>query len=83
MPGATETEFFRRADMLDTRVGQEEKDDPADVAQAGFEAMLRGDGDIVTGWQNKLQSVIANITPAENLAEQHRRKAEPLSAGER
>ncbi len=33
MPGATETRFFERANMLDTKVGQQEKDDPADVAQ--------------------------------------------------
>jgi short-subunit dehydrogenase len=77
MPGATETEFFERADMTDTRVGQAEKDDPADVARVGFDAMMRGDGDIVSGWKNKLQSAIANVTPAGVLAEQHRRMAEP------
>jgi short-subunit dehydrogenase len=80
MPGPTETEFFRRADMLDTKVGAGEKDDPADVARAGFEAMMRGDGDIVTGFKNKIQSAIANVTPAGMLAEQHRKMAEPGSA---
>jgi len=64
MPGATETDFFERADMLDTKVGQSEKDDPADVAKIGFDAMMRGDGDVVSGWKNKLQSAIANVTPA-------------------
>jgi len=39
--------------------------------------MMRGDGDIVSGWQNKLQSAIANVTPASILAEMHRRAAEP------
>jgi uncharacterized protein len=77
MPGATETEFFERADMLDTKFGQEEKDDPADVAKAGFDAMMEGEGDIVTGWRNKLQTTVANVTPASMLAEQHRKKAEP------
>jgi uncharacterized protein len=77
MPGATETEFFERAEMTDTKVGQEEKDDPADVAKSGFEAMMRGDGDIVTGWKNKVQTTIANVTPSEMLAEQHRKMAEP------
>jgi short-subunit dehydrogenase len=80
MPGATETDFFERADMLDTKVGQSEKDDPADVARVGFDAMMQGDGDVVSGWQNKLQSAIANVTPAGVLAEQHRRMAEPGSA---
>ena len=79
MPGATETEFFERADMLDTKVGQAEKDDPADVAKAGFDAMMEGEGDVVTGWRNKLQTAVANVTPASMLAEQHRKKAEPGS----
>jgi short-subunit dehydrogenase len=80
MPGATETDFFERADMLDTAVGQGTKDDPVDVARVGFDAMMRGDGDVVSGWKNKLQSAIANVTPAGILAEQHRKKAEPGSA---
>jgi uncharacterized protein len=80
MPGATDTEFFRRADMLDTKVGTEEKDDPADVAKHGFEAMMRGDGDIVSGWKNKAQTSMASVTPSSMLAEQHRKIAEPGSA---
>lgn len=80
MPGATETDFFERADMLDTKVGAGEKDDPADVAETGFKAMMNGDGDVVSGWHNKLQSAIANITPASILAEQHRKSAAPGSA---
>ncbi|HEX4804500.1 MAG TPA: SDR family NAD(P)-dependent oxidoreductase [Conexibacter sp.] len=43
MPGPTDTEFFARADMLDTKVGAGEKDDPADVAHDGFEALMKGD----------------------------------------
>ena len=80
MPGATETEFFERADMMDTKVGTSKKDDPADVAKIGFKAMMDGEGDVVSGWKNKLQTVIANVTPAPILAEQHRRKAAPGSA---
>jgi short-subunit dehydrogenase len=83
MPGATETEFFERADLMDTKIGQSEKDDPADVAQAGFAAMMRGDGDVVSGWKNKLQSAVANITPAGMLAEQHRKMTEPGSGTSR
>ena len=77
MPGATETDFFARADMLDTKVGQQAKDDPADVARAGFDAMMRGDGDVVAGWKNKIQTTVANVTPSGVLAEQHRKMAEP------
>jgi short-subunit dehydrogenase len=77
MPGATETDFFECADMVDTKVGKQKKQDPAEVAAAGFKAMMNGDGDVVTGWQNKLQSAIANITPAKALAEMHRGMAKP------
>jgi uncharacterized protein len=79
MPGATETEFFERADMMDTDVGQGSKDDPVDVAKTGFDAMMRGDGDIVSGWKNKLTTALASVTPAGMLAEQHRKMAEPGS----
>jgi short-subunit dehydrogenase len=80
MPGATETDFFERADMLDTKVGSEKKQAPGEVAQIGFDAMMRGDGDVVAGWQNKLQAAIAHITPSSVLAEQHRKMAAPGSA---
>lgn len=80
MPGATETEFFDRAGMKDTKVGAGKKDDAADVARTGFEAMLKGEGDVVSGWMNKRQSAIANITPSGILAEQHRRQAQPGTA---
>ncbi len=80
MPGATETDFFARADMLDTQIGQSKKDDPTEVAKIGFKAMMNGDGDVVSGWHNKLQSAIANVIPASILAEQHRKRAAPGSA---
>jgi short-subunit dehydrogenase len=81
MPGATETDFFERADMLDTKVGRQKKQDPADVAEAGFDAMMDGKGDVVTGWQNQLRSAIANILPAGMVAEMHRDLAEPRDKG--
>ena len=80
MPGATETEFFERADMLNTKVGQSKKDDPKEVAKAGYEAMMSGEGDVVTGLKNKVMSAAALFTPSDTLAEQHRKKAEPGSA---
>jgi uncharacterized protein len=52
---ATETNFFARAGMLDTKLGQEEKDDPANVARVGFDAMMRGDADVVSGWSSKVK----------------------------
>jgi short-subunit dehydrogenase len=80
MPGATETEFFRRADMMDTKVGTQEKDDPAEVAKDGFEAMMAGEGDIVSGWHKKLQAAAAHVMPAEKLAQKHTEMAAPGTA---
>jgi short-subunit dehydrogenase len=80
MPGATETEFFTRAEMMDTKIGTSEKDDAAKVASDGFEAMMKGEGDVVSGLKNKVQSSVANITPAGVLAGQHRKMAEPGTA---
>jgi short-subunit dehydrogenase len=83
MPGATETEFFERADMMDTKVGTKKKQPADEVAKIGFEAMMKGDGDVVAGWNNKLRAAIANVLPASVLAEQHRKEAAPGTAEQR
>lgn len=82
MPGPTDTEFFERGGLTDTKVGQDDhKADPADVAKAGYKAMIRGDGDVVAGMGNKLQAAMAAVTPQTVLAEMHRKMAEPDSGG--
>jgi uncharacterized protein len=83
MPGPTETEFFERADMLDTRVGTQKKQPADEVAKGGFEAMMRGDGEVVTGWTNKLRAAMAQVLPASVVAEQHRGLAAPGTAPQR
>ena len=80
MPGATDTRFFERADMLDTQVGSEDKAPPADVAREGYEAMKKGQDHVVAGWKNKVSAAMANVLPDSMLAEQHRKTAEPGSA---
>ena len=81
MPGPTDTEFFERAEMMDTSVGvNPNKSDPADVAKDGWEAVMSGKASIVSGWKNKIQVAAANVTPAAVLAEQHRKMAEPGTA---
>lgn len=81
MPGPTDTEFFARADMLDTNVGaSDEKDDPAKVARDGWDAVMRGEAYIVSGVKNKLQAAAAHVAPPGMLAEMHRKMAEPGSA---
>jgi short-subunit dehydrogenase len=81
MPGVTETDFFERADLMDTKVGQSEKADAGEVAKAGYEAMKKGQGDVVAGWHNKLQTAIANITPSKVLAARHAAQTAPGTAG--
>jgi len=81
MPGPTDTEFFARGDMLDTDVGSDpKKDDPAKVAADGWDALMEGKASVVSGWKNKIQSAVANVTPNAVLAEQHRKMAEPGTA---
>jgi uncharacterized protein len=82
MPGATETEFFKRADMMDTKVGSASKMDAGEVARIGFKAMMDGEGDVVAGLKNKLQAAVASVTPSAVLAEQHRKMAAPGTAGQ-
>ncbi|MFJ9811162.1 SDR family NAD(P)-dependent oxidoreductase [Streptomyces sp. NPDC101158] len=78
MPGPTETDFFRRADMLDTKVGLQDKDDPADVARQGLEAMESGDDKVVAGSvKTKTQEFLNKVLPDALKADTHRRMAEP------
>jgi short-subunit dehydrogenase len=79
MPGPVDTEFFERAGLMDTKVGQGKKADPAKVAKTGFEAMMKGEGDVVAGLKNKIQAAVAAVTPQSQLAEMHRGMAEPGS----
>jgi short-subunit dehydrogenase len=81
MPGATATEFFERAEMEDTKVGASEKDDPAQVAQQGFDALMNGDERVVGGsFKNKVQVAASRVLPDSRKAESHRKMAEPGSA---
>ena len=79
MPGATETEFFDRADMNDTKVGQAKKADANKVARDGWDALMAGKGHVVSGLMNKLQVAASSVIPASTLAQSHRDMAEPGS----
>jgi short-subunit dehydrogenase len=82
LPGPTDTEFFERAGLEDTKVGRGGKDDPADVARTGFRAMMKGEGDVVHGMANKAQAAAAAVTPESMKAEMHRKLAEPEGGDE-
>ncbi|MCJ8139971.1 SDR family NAD(P)-dependent oxidoreductase [Falsirhodobacter halotolerans] len=77
MPGATETEFFRRAGMDNTIVGDMKKDDPAWVARHGYEALMAGREQVTPGVLNKLQAAAGEHLPAGVVAEAHRRLSKP------
>src|SRR3954453_3119700 len=80
MPGPTDTEFFERADMLDTKVGAGDKDDPAAAARDGFEALMAGKDRVVSAsLSTKLQGHGSRFMPDSVKAEVHRKMAEPGS----
>ena len=78
-PGATETEFFHRAELDDTKVGQAKKDGPADVAKTGWEAMKNGEAAVIYGLKNKLQVAAADVMTDAQTAKLHRAQTEPGS----
>jgi short-subunit dehydrogenase len=81
MPGPTDTNFFHRAEMDDTKVGAGPKDDPALVAKQGFEAILKDREKVVAGSaKTKVQGMASKVLPDSTKAEMHRRMAEPGSA---
>ncbi len=81
MPGATETNFFHRAGLDDTKVGADEKDDPALVAKQGFEALMAGkDSVLAESLKTKIGGVVSKILPDTVTAELNRKLNEPGSA---
>lgn len=81
-PGATETNFFHRAELDDTKVGQAKKDDSADVAKAGWDAMQKGEPAVIYGLKNKMQVAAAGMMTDATTAKLHRAQAEPGSGNE-
>ena len=79
MPGPTDTAFFERADIEDTALGQSGKSDPAMVARKGYDAMMRGDREVIPGLMNKIQTKLAGVVPESWIAAVHRTKARPGS----
>lgn len=79
-PGATDTEFFERAEMENTKVAQGKKDDPADVAKKGFEAMMAGkDKVIAASLKSKLEGLAGEILPEPTKAKMQGGQTRPGS----
>ncbi|MES2828438.1 MAG: SDR family oxidoreductase [Bacteroidota bacterium] len=78
MPGATDTDFFNKADMEDSKAVQDKESlsDPADVAKDGYEALMAGKDKVISGFKNKLQVGMSNLMPdsvvASNMYEQQK-----------
>ncbi|WP_221349194.1 SDR family NAD(P)-dependent oxidoreductase [Streptomyces beigongshangae] len=80
MPGPTETDFFHRADMDDTKIGRQDKDDPAQVARQGLDALFSGKDKLVAGsLKTKAQGLADKVLPDKAKAQAHRKMAEPGS----
>jgi short-subunit dehydrogenase len=76
MPGPTDTEFFDRAGMEDTKVAEGSKQDPAEVAKAAYAALERGDDQVITGAKNKMQAAMSKVMPEQTKAKVHAAQTE-------
>jgi len=79
LPGATDTDFFNKAEMLDSKIVQGNLADAATVAKDGYDALMSGDDKVVSGFMNKLQTSMAAITPEPMLAAQMEKQQEPVN----
>jgi len=81
MPGPTETRFFKRAGMTDTKIGAGPKDPAAEVARQAVDALLAGKDHVVAGSiRNKVQAVAGRVLPDRLLTAVHRKASEPGTA---
>ena len=84
-PGVTDTDFFNKADMLQSKIVQDKSKmaDPTKVAKDGYEALMAGDDKVVSGMKNKLQTAVSNVMPETVVAEQIRKQQEPVDKEEK
>jgi short-subunit dehydrogenase len=80
MPGVTDTDFFNKADMQDSKAVQDEDAlaDPADVARDGYEALMAGKDKVISGLKNKLQVAMSAVTPDSTVAHQMNEQQKPV-----
>lgn len=81
LPGATATDFFNKADMLDAKNIKDAKlADAAEVAKEGYDALMRGDDMVIPGFKNKVQVAMSNIIPDSMVAENVHKQQAPLDS---
>jgi len=80
LPGVTDTDFFNKAHMLGSKAVQDKDGmaDPADVAKDGYDALMAGKDMVISGFKNKMQVMMNNITPDEKNAEKMAKYQEPV-----
>lgn len=78
-PGATDTDFFNKAEMQDSKILDSKLSDPAKVAKDGFEALMKGDDKVVSGLKNKVMVGMSNVMPESMVAEQMDKMQQPKS----
>lgn len=78
-PGATDTDFFNKADMQESKITDSKLSDPAQVAKDGYEALMSGDDKVISGFKNKLMVGMSNLMPESMVAEQMNKMQEPKS----
>jgi short-subunit dehydrogenase len=80
LPGVTDTDFFHKAHMEESKVAQDESKmaDPADVAKDGYEALMAGKDMVISGFKNKFGVAMNNITSDEKNAEKTAKQQEPV-----
>jgi short-subunit dehydrogenase len=76
-PGATDTDFFNKADMQESKILDTKLSDPAKVAKDGYEALMKGDDKVVSGLKNKAMVAMSNIMPDTMVAEQMNQMQKP------
>ncbi len=79
LPGVTDTDFFHKAHMEDSKMVQQyEMSDPAEVAKAGYEALMNGDEMVTVGFKNKVMKAMASVVPDNVLANRMHKQQEPV-----
>jgi short-subunit dehydrogenase len=79
LPGVTDTDFFRKADMESSKVVRDKAEmaDPADVAKDGYDALMQGKDMVVSGLKNKVQVAMNNLSSDEKNAKKMAESQEP------
>lgn len=82
-PGATDTDFFNKADMQDSKIMDTKLSDPAQVAKEGYEALMKGDDKVIVGFKNKAMVGMSNVMPETMVAAQMDKMQQPKEENEK